>query len=79
MIIPVKVAIWNSHNTEWVVQYPMVNECFKVKKEDDKIINIFYECERCAGCLLSVYSKNVYSMFTMALRFRHKCIFFGFI
>jgi len=29
---------------------------FQSKKEDGKIVNIFYECERCAGCLLSVYS-----------------------
>jgi len=52
---------------------------FQSKKEDDKTVNIFCECERCVGCLLSAHSKNVYSMFTTALRFRHKCIFFGFI
>jgi len=28
---------------------------FQSKKEDDKIVNIFYECERCVGCLLSEY------------------------
>ena len=36
---------------------------FQSKKEEGKTVNIFYECERCVGCLLSVYYNDCYFVF----------------
>lgn len=36
---------------------------FQSKKEDGKTVNIFYECGRCVGYLLSVYYNDCYFVF----------------